>query len=134
MKLQAVENRTVGGAQREGHEALAHGAGPVGARHQLLPHIAALVEADAAQTVQVVLQRYSLACVQSGSRFREPLAAEVLAADGAEGAGCFAGCGDIDHTQAGSAVCLGSPPPRTKAALFMPGAAAAQDAFIKTGG
>lgn len=52
----------VGRPEREGHEALADCAAPVGARHQLLPHVAPLVEADALQRVQVVLQRNCLPC------------------------------------------------------------------------
>ena len=43
--------------EHEGHEALAHDAPEVSARHQLLPHVAPLAEADGVETVQVILQR-----------------------------------------------------------------------------
>jgi hypothetical protein len=62
--------RQVAAAQRGGHEALADDAPVVGEAVALLPNVAALGVGDAAQHVQVVLERVGLVCGRAGGEWR----------------------------------------------------------------
>lgn len=54
----------MGWMQGKGHEAFADSAAPMRPRYKLLPHVASLVEADALQCVQVVLEGNGFTCAQ----------------------------------------------------------------------